>query len=184
MNELMLAMVLGNKNFDRARFASYLRDERARKERDYAKLTRALAFGAYWLWGGMKQQVNTSTGPVPATDPGVSTNGKLDAILASIAELYKSVPWFGLVNEAATFVGEVIARSTTMDPALIELLGAGSGPVGNQITLAAPQAAPPIRMQAGPSAMRITAPSGQTSTLRIGAQGIIIDDPNWQVAID
>lgn len=183
MNELLLAMVLGNKGFDRARFASYLRDERARKEKDYAKIARALAFGAYYLWGGMKLNAQTTTGTVPASDPGVSNSGKLDAVLAGITELYKSFPWFGLVNEAATFVGEVIARSTSMDPALIELLGSASPPAGQTITLNTPMQNPALQTMGG-RVMRVTAPSGQTSTLRIGAQGISVDDPNWSIAID
>src|SRR5215203_4038387 len=98
MNELLYAMVLGGKGVDKARFAAYLRDDRARKEKDYAKVARALAYGAYFLFGGMKMNVANATGTVPATDPSVSTTGKLDAALMGIAELYKSMPWFGLVS--------------------------------------------------------------------------------------
>ena len=94
------------------------------KEKDYAKIARAVAYGAL-LVGGLKLQVTNATGTVPATDASVSTTAKLDAILTGLVENFKALPYFGLVNEAATFVGEVIARSTTPDPALIEMMSMG-----------------------------------------------------------
>lgn len=183
MNELLLAMVFGSKGMDKARLGDYLRSERARKEKDYAKVARGVVFFAYWWTGSLKMNVTNASGQtVPATDPSVSTTAKLDALLSGTAEVWKAIPYFGLLSEAATFIGEVIARSTTMDPALLELMmnnGTTSQP--QTITLQAP---PARGNYAQPQTLRLTAPGGSSTGMRITAQGIEIEDPNWRVSVD
>lgn len=183
MNEMMMAMLMGSKALDKTRFAQYLRDDRARKEKDYAKIARAFVFGAYYLTGSLKLQVTNSAGQtVPATDAGVSTTAKLDALLNGEAEIWRAIPYFGFLNEVATFVGEVIARSTTMDPALMELMSGANGVAAPAPTITV--AAPPPRNYAQPQTVRIQSPSGQSTPLRFTANGIVIDNPEWSVTVD
>jgi len=176
MNELVFMLMAGGRGLDRGRLASYLRDERARKEKDYAKIARAVAYGAFYWWGGLKLQVTNATGTVPATDASVSTTAKLDAILTGLAENFKALPYFGLVNEAATFVGEVIARSTTPDPALIEMMSMGQQQ---------PQTLTfnPTGYAMGRT-MTVQSPNGQQAAFRLTANGWEVSDPNWSMRVD
>lgn len=178
MNELLLMMMAGNRGLDRGRLAAYLRDERSRRERDFAKVARAVAYGAFFWAGGLKLEVKNATGTVPATDSTVSTTGKLDAILQGLAENYKALPYFGLVSEAATFVGEVIARATTTDPAMIELL------TQQQQQPQVLSFAPGAQQYGGGRVMTITSPNGQQGAFRLTANGLEIADPNWSVRVD
>jgi len=176
MNEMMLLLLTANRGVDRSRLAAYMRDERTRREKDYAKIARFAAFGAFYLWGGLKLKVQNATGTVPATDPSVTTAGKLDAIIAGIEETARQLPYYGVVNEVATFIGEVIARSTTTDPALVEMLTASASQQPQQVVFQ------PGYSQ--PRQLTITSPNGQMGTFRLGANGIEISDPNWGVRVD
>ena len=176
MNEMIMMLLMGNRGVDRVRLAGYLRDERNKREKDYAKIARAVTFGAFYFWGGLKLKVQNATGTVPATDPSVTATGKLDAILAGIEETAKTIPYFGLVNEVATFVGEVIARSSTVDPALLEMLVSNGNQQPQQIVFN------PGYQQ--PRQLTITSPTGQVGQFRLGANGIEITDPNWGVRVD
>ena len=176
MNELMLMMLTSNNRVDRSRLASYLRDERTRREKDYGKIARFATLGAFYLWGGIKLKVQNATGTVPATDPTVGTTGKLDAIIAGVEEVARQIPYYGAVSEAATFIGEVIARSTTVDPALLEMLTAGGNSQPQQVVFQ------PGYSQ--PRQLTITSPNGQVGQFRLGAQGIEVSDPNWNVRVD
>lgn len=178
MNELLLMMMAGNRGLDRGRLAAYLRDERSRRERDFAKVARAVAYGMFFWAGGLKLEVKNATGTVPATDSTVSTTSKLDAILQGLAENYKALPYFGLVSEAATFIGEVIARATTTDPAMIELL------TQQQQQPQVLSFAPGAQQYAGGRVMTITSPTGQQGAFRLTANGLEIADPNWSVRVD
>lgn len=193
MNWMMMALFSGMaKSTDRGRLASYLRAERDRKEKDYAKFARVLGFGAYWLWGSLKLKADTGSGTVDAKDPTVSTTGKLNAALGGIEELYKSMPWFGMVYEGLGFLGEVVARSTSMDPELIELfMSNNSGTMSNaapSITIGGPGGGYPQQPLWGGMqgrTIRIASPgTGQSVPMRLTANGVQIDDPNWTVRFD
>lgn len=183
MNGLMMALILGQKGVDKARLADYLRADRAQKEKDYAKIARGVIFAAYYFTGSLKMNVNVGGASVPATDASVSDTSKLNALLSGTAEIWRAIPYFGLLSEAATFIGEVIARSTTMDPMMIELLAGnnGMGAPAQTITLQAP---PPRGNYAQPQTLRLTSPTGSSTGMRITAQGIEIEDPNWRVSVD
>ena len=176
MNEMLMMLMLGNRGIDRSRLAAYLRDERSRKEKDYAKIARLGAFAAFYFWGGLKLEYKNATGTIPATDPAVPVNSKIDAVLKGIEETYRAMPFFTVVNEAATWIGEVVARSTTPDPALIELMTANSAPQTISVN--------PSPMYSQPRTLTITSPNGQTGRVQLTANGIQIDDPNWGVRVD
>lgn len=184
MNEMILAMMMSGRGMDMAKFAGYLREQRARREKDFAKVARGLMYGAYWLTGALKLNVTNAAGQtVPATDPSVSATAKLDAILGGEAEIWRAIPYFGFMNEVATFVGEVVARATTMDPAMLELLSQNSMAASAPQTVTI-QGAPPPRNLAQPQTLRITAPGGQSTPIRVTANGFEIQNPNWTVNVD
>jgi hypothetical protein len=189
MNEMMMALLMSGRGMDMSKFGNYLRQQRAQREKDFAKVARGIMYGAYWLTGALKLQVTNASGQtVPATDASVSTTAKLDALLSGEAEIWRAIPYFGFMNEAATFIGEVIARATTMDPTMLELLmanNAAAAPAQTVTLQSAPAArggyAQPVP---APQTLRITSPQGASTPIRITAQGISIENPDWQVSVD
>ena len=99
----------------------------------------------------------------------VGLNDEVKALLAVLRGRFPGL-------EVATFVGEVIARSTTVDPALLEMLVANGSQQPQQIVFN------PGYQQ--PRQLTITSPTGQIGQFRLGANGIEITDPNWGVRVD
>lgn len=188
MDWMMMMLLMGNgRQLDRERLRTWAMNDRKEKMETYAKISRGLAFGAYYVYSSLKLKVKTAAGEVDATDSTVSSTAKQNATLAGIQELYRAMPWFALVNEAATFVGETVAKATSLDPIMLELFSSSQPPAGapTSIQVGAPpiQQAPVFGAATGRT-IRVSAPNGQMVPLRLNANGITVEDPNWTVSVD
>ena len=91
MDWMMMMLLMGNgRQLDRERLRTWAMNDRKEKMETYAKISRGLAFGAYYVYSSLKLKVKTAAGEVDATDSTVSSTAKQNATLAGIQELYRA----------------------------------------------------------------------------------------------